>query len=260
MKNILFIVVILSLCFIDLTLSGCHGKVGADGTELTLDEAEEAVRDNIDELAKAVWDKNNYLEILERQIPELENEDTRESLTKRLNNAYATVLVKEGNRLMNNNGCSPNHKRLTAVMTELNRNPFKTAEGANTLISRNATHNAAIQFAKNISTTAKASTWQSSYDTSYENQVKRQAKSHVSKNPKCNYIKNALSESALKQKFTQRRRNFCNSLVNRFEDSGQHSVKEGQSLISKIKGIQGSCTMAMENRIMSCTTSPNLPY
>lgn len=242
------IVLMITLCCVGLLFTGCKHYVGDDESDgVKVDVTADVVRGNIDDLAKAAWDRDNYHAILDEQIPGLADEDTRESLTKNLKDVYAAVLVKEGNTLMDNNGCGPNHTRLNSVMNELKSDSeFKKANGASALLSRYATHSAAIGFAQSISTSVTAASWDSNYDSSYENTKRAQAKSHIAKNPKCNYIKSILSESALKQKFAQRRRNFCNSLVEKFKKRSDHLPREGQMLIDNITRLQGSCPSATE--------------
>ena len=261
-KIMIMIAAVASLCVLGLSFTGCGGRYEEreDGG-VTVDVTADVVRQNINDLANADWDKANYHAILDSQISMLGDEDTKESLTKMLKNAYAKVLVTEGSRLMDSNGCGPNHSRLNSVMSELKSDAeFKKADGASGLLARYETHSAAISFEKTISTKASASSWQSNYDPSYENNIKAQAQSHIAKNPNCSYIKNILSESALKKKFKLRRQSFCYSLVEKFRREGPKTDYESaKRMVSKIeKFMMGPCPNDMRTDIMRDAKLPEL--
>lgn len=241
--------IMLSICFL---IASCGEKIGVktgDSGNGTKSKAFIGVVENIKEMESKPWDKREYANIKENQIPMLKKSTERTSANASLNATYEKVLVRDANEYLNS-GCTNKggHQQLNAIFAELSH--FNSAPGYNEALKMKQLHDEAANFANSGIGMQSVSSHHVSYDRSYESSHKSKAKSYLEKSSlkckqTCTKLKNLASDVA----YSSRRRNYCEKVVACYLNSNDPSQRERNVAHSNIANVISPEPADLRNKI-----------
>lgn len=244
-------VVIVSLAF--FTLSSCETKSTkySRNDDVKTSKNAEAIRQNISDLRQKAWDKKAYTEILDEQIKNSSSdENTKRGLTSELNVAYAEVMVREGEQIMEKS-CGSNHQKLYQLMTELEAfvNSKKTAApGAQELIGKYQKHKEMEKLVDKLNARQRVGSFRDSYQESFTEADKRKAGQLVASTT-CSLLKSRLSPQAISQAVNAKKNAYCDAVVNAYCNRNTEWSQSDENVVKSNLTKVGGLTDARKGRI-----------
>lgn len=205
-----------------MILMSCEGKIEKpqneeSGTKIVhKSETFNLVVRNIEDMGGKSWNKSEYVNILENQIPQLKQQTEKKAATELLNSTYGKVLVKEVNSIMDGNCSSPDaHGTLKVLFAELTL--FTDTPGYQEALNAKIKHDQAVAFANTKIAYQTVKTYEDIYDLKYETDNIRKAKEYLEDSSlKCSSTRNQLEKLSVESSYKGRRNQYCQSIVNNY--------------------------------------------
>lgn len=233
-----------------ITISSCGSggnQAGSEPSSTYVPKYDRLVRSNIEKVRTEPWDKNNYVEIRDNQIPKMKGRK-KQTESMKLLKLYACLSMEKELKGLLESQCtktsySKNHTKMTALYNELTGNEFKDVVTGDSLHARAdyKTHKDLFEKVGRQYVTAKVSSLDDAYDMSYDSGVRAEL-SRLYANAgnkriadRCHYLKNGMTNVS----FRTRHKSYCEAIVSLYEktaDSWSESVEN--SVQSRLRPFQ----------------------
>lgn len=188
-----------------------------DGGEAYKSETYMLVEKHIYSMADKPWDKGEYSEIKNNQIPTLKRESERSSLYTLLEAEYAKLLVRDAKKILQD-GCpegAASHNLLKKMMDELKPYENKKVPEFDVVKKLKEFHDSVKSFAKvNMQNADIDFNYRTEYDIKYEREKINKAKNYLN-NPdlKCKQLREKLEKLSTVSGYSDRRKDYCEKVV-----------------------------------------------
>ena len=210
-------------------LSACDGTMGSSDKDSDSDyksESYKLVETAIEEMGNEFWNKKQYLEIRDSQIPELRKQSERDAAGAYLDATYGKVLVRDAGKILSS-GCNERnaHSLLSGMMSELR--PFSDVPGQDEVEALYSRHSEAQQFVNSAVGSQRVYSYRDNYDKSYETSKIAEAKQYLSDDRiRCESIRSSLSTLSSNRGYNARRKRYCESIVDLYLQCTNPAVSE----------------------------------
>lgn len=223
------------MCIGVILLISCNGKIEKDTEKKKNASASfRIVVENIDSMGVKSWDKSEYLQIKNTQIPMLKRETEKTSATQHLSTTYGKVLVRDIKTLLAS-GCNQtgSHSLLEKLWKELQG--FKDAQGYDEVLKIKNVHDKASSFANGSLGSQTVSSYKDTYDASFEKKHIQDAKSYLEDSLlKCKLIKEKLTRLSSSTGYYSRRLNYCESIASWYSRCTNTSKSELNIAVARL--------------------------
>ena len=196
-------------------LGSCDGTMSSGDRDSSTDYKSESYRlveTAIEEMGDEFWDKRQYREIRDNQIPELRKQSERDAADAYLDATYGRVLVRDAGLL-------------SGMMSELQR--FSDIPGQADVEARYARHSEAQRFINTAVGTQRVYSYRDNYDKSYEAGKIAEAKRYLSDDGiRCKSIRSSLATLSGSSGYVARRKRYCESIVESYLQCTNPAVSE----------------------------------
>ena len=210
-------------------LGSCDGTMSSGDRDSSTDYKSESYRlveTAIEEMGDEFWDKRQYREIRDNQIPELRKQSERDAAGAYLDATYGRVLVRDAGKVLSS-GCDMDgaHGLLSGMMSELQR--FSDVPGQVDVEARYARHSEAQRFINTAVGTQRVYSYRDNYDKSYEAGKIAEAKRYLSDDGiRCKSIRSSLATLSGSSGYVARRKRYCESIVESYLQCTNPAVSE----------------------------------
>lgn len=209
-----------------MAIGSCGGggsQTESESPDTFVPKFDRLVRGNVEKVKSNPWDKSNYIEIRDNQIPKMKGRKKQSEILKLLKLNACLAMEKDLNGLLESqctkDNYSRNHTKMTSIYNELTGNEFKDVVTGDSLHVRSAykTHQVLFnQVAKQFAS-MKVSSFKDRYDMSYDNSVRSETKRLYDSNKqiadRCYYLKTRLTNVS----FRERHKKYCEAIVTNYE-------------------------------------------
>ena len=226
----------IAIAALAIGMAACDGTVKRDGNAKAQHSSytKQQIDKNIESLSAKPWNKSDYENILNSQIPNLKKASEKTAATSTLKKAYTDVMIRDANKIISEGCTQANaHTTLNAIATELKG--FNNVLGYNELVKIKADHDKAVSVASSGVGTQSVGSYKDYYDFGPEKQKMADANQWLNNgNIKCKATKEKLQKMTQASYYQSRRQAFCKAIVSYYEKCQNPSETERNEALARI--------------------------
>jgi hypothetical protein len=248
-----------------MAIVSCGGRgnqTESDSSDTFVPKFDRLVRANVEKVKTEPWDKSNYIEIRDNQIPKMKGRKKQSESLKLLKLNACLAMEKELNGLLESqctkDNHSKNHTRMASLYNELTGNEFKDVDTGDPLHVRAdyKTHQALFNQVAKQYASMKVSSFEDKYDTNYDNSVKSETKRMYDSNKqiadRCYYLKTRMTNVS----FRERHKKYCEAIVTDYEkvtswSEGNENIIQNRLYTFESEFRNSSDWMKWNDRVMA---------